>query len=597
MKRFFLTLFLSLLSCFSLFAQHKISHAAEYVDGEIIVKFKNTATTTSDKQAVIASLGGDSFKKIKNLDYVAIKLSSSDDVQDAVSRYSSSPDIEVAQPNYIYRASTIPNDTYYPFLWGLKNTGQIIPMSLEGTLSVNNPGTSAADINMEPVWSKITDCHSVVVAIVDTGVNYKHRDLSANMWDGGVTYPHHGYNFVDSDNDPIDDNGHGSHLAGVIGAVGNNNQDGTGVCWTASIMAVKSLGSDGSGTTLQVVQGIDFAINNGAKVINMSLGTSGDDSVLASEITAAERAGVLIVAAAGNDGHDMDATTATTNKTYPCAYTNSNVICVAALDQTYNLASFSNYGATSVDVGAPGVNIYSSWFADIIASEDFSTCWTIPAGGTGSAWGCPKNLNITDVLAIPTPGYATGSNNYANNTNSGAYKSYTIIDNTWPSVLLVFDAAVDLEPTVDFFKIYYNTTGFNPIGGPNTVDTISSAGNPPFSFSSYRYSLPSCAFQHNCTIGVQLISNGSTTATGVGITDFHLYGIKNTTAQYMMDNGTSMATPYVAGLATLLMAYNPGYTYSDTKNAILNGGRSISALSQKTTSGKAINGWGSLTCL
>ena len=587
MKGFSLTLFLSLILCAPAFAQYKSSRAVEYVDGEIIVKFKNTATTMSNKQAVITSLGGGSFKKIKNLDYVTIKLSSSDDVQDAVSRYSSSPDIEIAQPNYIYRVSTIPNDTYYPYLWGLKNTGQTIPLSLEGATSVANPGTSGADINMEPVWSKITDCHSVVVAILDTGVNYNHGDLNANMWDGGATYPHHGYDFVNTDNDPMDDNGHGTHLAGVIGAVGNNNQGGTGVCWTASIMAIKAIRYDGSGTTLNVIQGIDFAIKNGARIINMSFGSTGNDPTLASEITAAEQAGVLVVAAAGNDGEDMDATT----KTYPCAYANSNVICVAALDQMYNLTSFSNYGTTSVDVGAPGMNIYSSWFADVIASDDFTSCWTIPAGGTGSAWGCPKNLNIPDILAIPTPGY--GSSNYANNTNSEAYKNYTI-DNTCSSVFLSFDAAIDVEPTNDSFKIYYNNVSGNPIGG-TLLATISQAGNPPYSLDGYQYPIPNCDLSATCSIGVQLVSNGSVTATGVGITNFHLYGVRTPTTTYMIEHGTSMATPYVTGLAAILMEYNPSYIYSDVKNAILNGGKSISALSQKTTSGKAIDGWGSLT--
>ena len=590
MKGFILVLSLSLFLCSSISAQRRSPRAVEYVDGEIIVKFKQTVETVSDKKAVVSSMGGNSFKKMKNMDYVTIKLSSSDDVQDAVTRYSNSPDIETAQPNYIYRISTAPNDTYYPYLWGLNNTGQTIPSSLAGETATSNPGTSSADTNMELVWNKITDCHTTVVAILDTGVNYNHRDLNSNMWDGGVAYPYHGYDFANSDNDPMDDNGHGTHLAGIIGAEGNNNQDGTGVCWTANIMAIKALSDDGSGSTLQIAQGIDFAINNGAKVINMSFGAYVNDPTLASEISAAEKAGVLVVAAAGNDGSDMDSAT----KTYPCAYTNSNVICVAALEQMYNLASFSNYGATSVDVGAPGMNIYSSWFGDVIASDDFTSCWTIPAGGTGSAWGCPTVIvdhASRKILAVPNSGYPLA--NYLNNTNSGAYKSYTI-DNTCSYVALTFDAAVDLEASVDLFKLYYNNTGANPVGGSGLLDTISQS-DPSHGLSGYQYPLSNCVLHGTCAIGVQLISNGSNTATGVGITDFNIYGVRNPTSYYRIEHGTSMATPYVTGLAAILMSYNPGFTYVDTRNAIVNGGRSISALSQKTTSGKSIDGWGSLT--
>ncbi|MCX6112418.1 MAG: S8 family serine peptidase [Proteobacteria bacterium] len=499
--------------------------------------------------------------------------------------------MEIAQPNYIYRISAVPNDTYYTTLWGLHNTGQTVSLLLEGAISTDNPGTSGSDINIEPIWDKVTDCSSVVVAILDTGVNYNHSDLNSNMWNGGTSYPNHGYDFVNSDTNPMDDNGHGTHLAGIIGAVGNNGKYGTGVCWKASMMAIKALDDTGVGYTSQIVQGIDFAINNGAKVINMSFGGSANDAAIAAEITAAEQAGVLVVAAAGNDGVDIDSTT----KTYPCAYTNSNIICVAALDQADILANFSNYGATSVDVGAPGLNIYSSWFGDVI-TDDFSIPWTLT--GTIGTWGYSYITvygNQVNLLTSPSNWSVSGANKYVSNSNKGIWRNFSI-DSSSSYIALAFYASVDVD-SPDFFKIYYNT-GLNPIGGSGLVDSISQKvlSYPITSFDSYQYLLPNCIGQSNCSIGFQLTSTGSSNPrSGVAIGYFNIYEVKNPTTYYKIEHGTSMATPYVTGLAAILMAYNPGYTYSNVRNAIINGGRSVSALSQKTTSGNSIDGWGAIT--
>ena len=151
----------------------------------------------------------------------------------------------IVQPNYIYHVAAVPNDTQYGQLWAFKNTGQTVNT---GTFTPNS-GTSGDDMNIEPAWDRITDCSSVVVAVLDSGVNYNHEDLAANMWNGGSSLPNHGHDFVDNDDDPMDPNGHGTHLAGVIGAVGNNGTGTVGVCQKASIMAVRVLDAAGNVTT------------------------------------------------------------------------------------------------------------------------------------------------------------------------------------------------------------------------------------------------------------------------------------------------------------------------------------------------------------
>lgn len=595
MKYFLLRSFIGFLFLSTLSAQVRSYRTAEYIDGEVLVKFKDNVQTTSAKKAIIASLGDSGFSKIKGSNFVTVKTSLTNNIEEVLKKYKNNPNVEIAQPNYVYKISSAPNDTYYPsdssvspYLWGLKNTGQTIPSSLDSSSTTNNPGTAGADINVEPAWTKITDCSSVVVAIIDTGVNYQHRDLASNMWDGGLAYPKHGYDFVDNDNDPMDFNGHGTHLAGVIGAVGNNATDGVGVCWKSNIMAIRAFDENGSASTTDIVQGIDFAINNHAKIINMSFGVNAYDAIIGASITSAEQAGLLVVAAAGNDGINMSLGI----KTYPCSYTNSNIICVAALDQKDGLTSFSNYGYTEVDVAAPGFNIYSSWFGDELTGEDFNPCWTNLTGSTGS-WACPSiTINGSARKVLASPSTWNGANNYVNNSDKGIYQSYSI-DNTCSYVSLSFDAFIDLEQSVDFLNIYY-TNGGNPMS-TGVYQFLSSAQTLPLQAAAYSYSLPNCVGQANCSVGFLLSSNASVTRTGASIIAFRIYGIKNPTSEYRIEHGTSMATPYVVGLAAMLMAYNPSYTYADVKNSILNGGRAISDLSTKTVSGNSIDAWGSLT--
>jgi thermitase len=342
--------------------------AAEYVPGEMIVKFKASATPQV-RRAALARQGHAILADLYEPGMALVRVDAGQTVEEAVAAYRSDPDVAYAQPNFIYEGARLPLDPLFGQVWGLDNTGQTItdaftrppgsPLSYDVDYPGSNPGARGDDIDVAPAWTTITDCSNVVVAVLDTGVNYTHEDLAANMWRNDPLYPKFGYDFVNSDNDPMDGNGHGTHVAGTIGAVGDNGKGIAGVCWKASIMAVQVLNAASSGTTAGIVGGIGFAVDHGAKVINMSIqGYSDGDQAYADAIGRAKDADVVVVVCAGNWALDADKV-----NVWPCNFSliHSNVVCVAAIDQKDRFAFFSNYGARTVTIGAPGTNTLSAW--------------------------------------------------------------------------------------------------------------------------------------------------------------------------------------------------------------------------------------------
>ncbi len=271
------------------------------------------------------------------------------------------PKVKYVEPDYeVHIAETIPNDLNLN-LWGLNNTGQ-------------TGGTPDADIDAPQAWDIQTGSSNVVIAVIDTGVDYNHVDLAANMWTNPGEIPGNGfdddgngyvddvfgYDFYNDDGDPMDDNSHGTHCSGTIAAVGNNGVGVVGVNWTARIMALKFLSSIGSGSLSDAVIAIEYAIaakQNSVPMVAMSNSWgSGDYSeALEDAIVAANNAGILFIAAAGNNARNIDGI-----PFYPASYDVPNIISVAATDHNDNLANFSNYGPVSVDLAAPGVNILSA---------------------------------------------------------------------------------------------------------------------------------------------------------------------------------------------------------------------------------------------
>ncbi len=278
-------------------------------------------------------------------------------IEDALESFNARDDVLYVQPNYrVYADSVFPNDTRFNDLWGLHNTGQ-------------SGGQANADIDAPEAWDISTGSESVIVAVIDTGVDYNHEDLAANMWvnqleyngtggvdDDGNGYVDdiYGYDFDHGDGDPMDDHYHGTHCAGTIGAVGNNGKGVTGVCWNVEIMAVKFLDSGGNGWTSDAIDSVEYATLMGAHIMSNSWGGGAYDQGLKDAIDAAGANGILFVAAAGNDSVNND-----TYPHYPSSYTSSNIVSVMSTDRNDLRSSFTNWGPTSVDIGAPGTSILS----------------------------------------------------------------------------------------------------------------------------------------------------------------------------------------------------------------------------------------------
>ena len=282
-------------------------------------------------------------------------------VAEAEARLDRDPRIRYAEPNLTRTAAVSPNDTYFSQEWGLHNAGQAV-------LGVT--GRVDADIDAPEAWDLATGSRGVTVAVVDSGVDMAHPDLAPNIWTNpgesgggresngidddldGLVDDVHGWDWVGSDADPSDANGHGTHVAGTIGARGNDGVGVAGVSWSTSLMPLRVLDASGSGSLADLIRAYRYAAAHGAVVVNASFGGSGFSQSEYDAIRAAPR--TLFVAAAGNSGANND-----TTPTYPCSYDLPNVLCVAATDQQDGLAGFSNYGATTVDLGAPGTRIES----------------------------------------------------------------------------------------------------------------------------------------------------------------------------------------------------------------------------------------------
>ncbi len=291
-------------------------------------------------------------------------------VADACIQFNQSANVLYAEPNYKYKLLTVPNDPMFSDLWGFDNTGQ-------------TGGTEDADIDAPEAWDIQTGNPNIIIAVTDTGIDYTHPDLANNMWvnseemrgspdvdDDGNGYVDdiYGYDFAgavardpdDEDSDPMDNHFHGTHVAGIIGAVGNNGVGVAGVCWNVKMMALKVFADDYNVEpevfVSEAVEAIGYAVDNGARIINASWGGNFHSQALYDAIRDAGGAGLLFVAAAGNDyGNDNDV-----NPVYPASFNLDNIIAVMSTDHDDQRSDFSNFGETSVDIAEPGTEILST---------------------------------------------------------------------------------------------------------------------------------------------------------------------------------------------------------------------------------------------
>ncbi|MCX6354275.1 MAG: S8 family serine peptidase [Candidatus Aureabacteria bacterium] len=368
---------------------------APYVKGEILVKYKSHVSSLQMKNiehAAAAAMRED----LPSPGLKRVKISPTASVEDAIDDYynRAGDSIEYAEPNYIVTADVIPNDPEFSNLWNLRNTGQ-------------SSGTAGADIDAPGAWDTQTG-GSVIVAVIDTGVDYTHPDLAANIWINSKEIPGNGidddkngfvddcrgWDFVNSDNDPYDDHSHGTHVSGTIAAVGNNGIGVAGVCWQAKIMPLKFLAANGGGTVADAIKAIHYATMMGAKVMSNSWGGGGYSQALKDAIDEARNAGAIFVAAAGNSGTDNDAI-----PHYPSSYDCANLIAVAATDNNDQIASFSCYGAISVDIGAPGVAILSTVPGGYASYSGTSMATPHVAGAVALTWARFPTKSYAEIIS------------------------------------------------------------------------------------------------------------------------------------------------------------------------------------------------------
>jgi subtilisin family serine protease len=571
-------------------AEVKVQGADQrFVPGEALVRYAS-GTDASERRDVrgAADVAFEQSLGLARTQVVSFKGS----VRDVVARLEDQPGVAYAQPNYRYQAlAAAPNDTHFGQLWGLGST----------------PG-----VGVLPAWDRSLGSGQVI-AVVDTGVDITHPDLAANLWTKPGSPGIHGHDFVDGDANPDDYNLHGTHVGGTAAAIANNGVGVSGVAPQAQIMGVRVLDGDGGGSSSDIANGIAFAANEGAGVINLSLGGpgGGGDQALSDAITHAETRGAVVVAAAGNENNNNDA-----NPTTPCTLPNANLICVASVTRTGERSGFSNYGATTVDVGAPGgdgsgdpagdiLSAKPAWNAPLF-SEDFqsgSDGWTATNVGGGVPWGLAGSglggESITD-----SPGV-----NYAANTSSRFQKT-TAVDLTGQRGCRIdfFLRLVGIEDFVDpNTGDFVDSVGVGVLtGDPNVGIGQNFAGDTGDFFEPFEQAIngvdgrgdvkPTFTFESDATIqgdgayvdNFNLICRGQTYDDTIASEDA-LAG-----HSYTAISGTSMAAPHVAGVAALVRAVDPGAPPSQVVQALKNGAKPVGGMAGVTVTGGAVDAVGAM---
>jgi subtilisin family serine protease len=556
-----------------------VSPRLNYVPGELLVKYKPQIETSAVKLSPSQS-GIEIKNSFANIGVHHVKFPSHMSIDEAMQIFKNNPLVEYAEPNYVrYIKSTIPNDTFFSYLWGLKNTGQ----SVNGT-----SGTSGDDIHATEAWDITKGNSTIVIAVIDSGVDYNHPDLASNISSSLR------YDFVNNDSYPMDANEHGTHVTGTIAASGNNGMGVTGISWTATIMPLRAVDAFGTISVSNNISAIDYAIGKGARIINASYGGYDYSQAEYEAISNAKNAGILFVAAAGNESNNND-----TMPIYPASYNLDNIIAVAATDQNDNLADFSNYGSSSVHVAAPGVSIYSTKPArQTVWSTNFDggsmDGWG--TGGTNNTWGLTTSQCYSGVYSLSV----NSGGNYKDNGNSWAMAPVRDLSSCLGTKLnFVFTGQSEFHN--DLLYVETSTNGSTWTGQSIYVTTIDGSYVFTYDFGISRdlsdqwYSatvdLGDYDGKSTVYIRFRFTSNSSINYMGWFIDDISVTAASSsyTGTEYQFMSGTSMATPHVTGIAALIWGVDPNLKYSQVKSRILNSVDKKSSLTGKIISGGRIN--------
>jgi subtilisin family serine protease len=599
----------------------KTNDPKPYAKGEVLVKFKKgfdlaAVSNFAQAQSLKVKKRFKVLSQAKGQEYALLSSPEGVDSLILANTMKESPQVEFASPNYRRELCATPNDTNFSSLWGMHNTGQ-------------TGGTADADIDAPEAWNVSTGSTNVIVAVIDTGFDYTHPDLAANAWINPGEIPGNnrdddGNGYIDDvygidtagtsgttpDVDPMDGYGHGTHCAGTIGAVGNNSLGVAGVNWNVRIMGLKFMDDAGeNGYDAFAIECMEYAVwerqyhGQNIVAINASWGSTGgtDSGVLRDAIEVVIDAGIVFCAAAGNGGTDGVGDNNDTTPHYPSSYTLAGLIAVAATDHNDALGSFSNYGAVSVDLGAPGVSIvstlppyYTPRSGDIFFDnvENGAGSWTHGAISGTDHWAITTNQEAFANASFPVPSPPNFWSDYP-----GA--NYPNNSNTW----LAYNANINLsgyagqEIYFGFGAAWYILASdhgyveFSSNGG-STWTIVVDFTNAGYYWSSYYLLIPESYKTTQFRMRFRLTSNASGNQYGWLIDNVGI-GYENT--YYEAWDGTSMACPHVAGAVGLMASVFPNETVAQRKKRILDNGDAKAALSGRSVTGRRLNLYNSIT--
>jgi subtilisin family serine protease len=561
----------------------------KYREGEVLVKFKKGV-----KRHVVDSIADSSLSEVvtsykalarqsgSEFAHLKSKLKSTDQLVQQLKKLS---EVAAVSPNYLVRIdSTIPDDENFEYLWGLHNTGQF-------------DVTTDVDIDAPEAWDINTGSSSVIVGVVDTGIDYHHPDLIPNLWvnpgevvdgldnDGnGYVDDIYGINAITGSGDPMDDQSHGTHCAGTIGAAGNNNLGVVGVNWNVKLIGAKFIDVSGWGEDADAIECINYLLDlkttHGQNIvaINASFGGGDYDPVMESAINALGAAGIIFCAAAGNDWTDSDVF-----PHYPSSYTCPNIIAVTAVD--YNGWQYFNYGVTSVDIAAPGVHILSTipglyypGAGDLFFDDMESGAGLWSTGGTNNSWGITTNQELFEnpLFPVPSPPHFWSDSpgaNYLPYTDSWLMNA-SDIDLTGyvgQNLFIGFGSAMLFEASFD--HAYLEVSGDS---GSTWHSLMDFSEYPLYWYIPFNYLIPDYVKTQNFRFRFHLVTDYAIEWAGwliddigIGTVNFYAYGYKD---------GTSMAAPHVTGAVALIASQYPSETVAERVDRILDSATPLPSL-------------------